>query len=104
MRMMLAFSLILVGCAGSDDKVSGILELEGDAALGETLYADNCAGCHGADGEGGSGPAMTDEVPELSDEEIVDVIVNGYEEMPAQDQLADQDVADVLAYLNATFE
>ena len=30
----------------------------GDATRGQTLYAANCAACHGAKGEGGSGPGL----------------------------------------------
>ena len=30
----------------------------GDAARGQPLYAANCASCHGAKGEGGSGPGL----------------------------------------------
>ena len=30
----------------------------GDPANGATLFAENCAGCHGANGEGGVGPAL----------------------------------------------
>lgn len=32
---------------------------EGPAALGEELYGSQCAGCHGAGGGGGTGPAFT---------------------------------------------
>ncbi len=34
---------------------------EGDAVLGGQLYATNCASCHGADGEGASGPQLHNE-------------------------------------------
>lgn len=78
------------------------LTLEGDATAGATVFADTCAVCHGESGEGGTGPALTDEVPEKSDEELVDIIRNGYEEMAPVD-LEDQEIADVLAYLRDTF-
>ena len=32
--------------------------VEGDVALGATVYAENCASCHGAQGEGGTGTAL----------------------------------------------
>jgi len=34
----------------------------GDAATGARLYADACASCHGANGEGGEGPALHNRV------------------------------------------
>ena len=36
--------------------------VRGDAALGERIYAASCAGCHGAKGEGGDGPALNNPV------------------------------------------
>jgi cbb3-type cytochrome c oxidase subunit III len=35
---------------------------KGDAAAGSRLYADACASCHGANGEGGEGPALHNRV------------------------------------------
>lgn len=32
-----------------------------DSSVGEELFAANCASCHGAEGEGGIGPDLTDE-------------------------------------------
>lgn len=34
-------------------------EPAGDAEAGQTLFVGNCAGCHGAEGGGGVGPALT---------------------------------------------
>lgn len=101
----LFFSLLTLGMVACKDKGGDSGGLVGDATAGATVFADTCASCHGASGEGveGYSPSMTEEVPELSDAEIEDVILNGYEEMPAQDLTA-QEVADVIAYLNETFE
>lgn len=90
------FALLLSGCA--DEEVNkDISAANGDATSGETLYADNCAGCHGAAGEGGSGPAIAGN-PE-GDAETAEVVQNGEEEMPAFPDLSDQDISDILAYL-----
>lgn len=95
---MLFVSLLLAGCA-TDSQVTDILALEGDATAGETLFADNCASCHGADATGGSGPDLTSE--EMG-EEAVGVILDGEEDMPAfADSLADQDIADILAWIES---
>jgi cytochrome c oxidase subunit 2 len=52
-----AATLVLVAC-GSD---SGGPELEGAAAAGRDLTRSNgCASCHGANGQGGVGPAFED--------------------------------------------
>ena len=87
---------------GGSDTGSG---LTGDVTAGETVYSDVCAACHGTDGMGieGYSPSMFDEFADLSDAEITGVIKNGLGEMPAQTQLSDQDIADVIAYGRATF-
>jgi len=86
--LFLALLLPLVACGSS---------LTGDATAGATVYADNCASCHGADATGGSGPNL---VGEVETDEATDIIMNGKEAMPAfADILSEQDVADVIAYL-----
>lgn len=50
---------------------------------GESLYADHCASCHGADGHGtSSGPDLVRELHH-TDEELVQVILNGKGDMAA---------------------
>jgi len=91
----------MMGCGGEEDtgdRVAAILDLEGDPAAGEGVYASECASCHGADGEGGSGPAMEDALHH-GDAETVEVILDGIGGMPAHDYLDDQEIADVLAYI-----
>lgn len=99
---LLALPLLLVACTGSADKGDTAGGIVGDATAGADVYASNCAGCHGASGEGGSGPAMTDEVPEKSDEELEGIITNGVGSMPGFD-LAEQDMADLVAYLRENY-
>ena len=86
------------GSGGYDD----ILALTGDSAAGADVFASSCAACHGDDGVSGASPARDGEVPEKSDEELLGIILEGYDDMPAQD-LTDQEAADVLAYLRDTF-
>lgn len=85
-------------------RIEAILALSGDAATGETAFARcSASSCHGADGNSGSaGAPLSDEIPELTDERVIDVVLGGYEAMPAQ-SLADQEMADLLAYLRETF-
>lgn len=50
---------------------------------GEAIYGRSCAGCHGAAGEGGSGPAMATAVSGLSAEAVAAVAQQGAGSMPA---------------------
>jgi mono/diheme cytochrome c family protein len=85
-------------------RIDAILALPGDAGAGETVFG-RCAAaaCHGADGNSGStGAPLRDEVPGLSDERLIEIVLGGYETMAPQN-LSDQEMADVLVYLRDTF-
>lgn len=111
--LTLCAALLLPACNdGEDDddggtidpaRIEAILALPGDVTAGEAVFA-RCAAasCHGPDGNSGSGSPLSDEVPDLSDEGLVDVVLGGEEAMPPQ-ALTDQEMADVLAYLRETF-
>ena len=94
--LVLLAALALSACKENDDRVDAILALDGDAAAGETLYGSDCAVCHATDGSGGTGPSLQGGP---SDQIVVDQVINGGGSMPAFDDYADQDIADVLAYL-----
>ncbi|HET8652243.1 MAG TPA: cytochrome c [Gaiellaceae bacterium] len=69
----------------------------GDAARGEELFADTCAGCHGDGGTGGGvGPTLA--ASGVSSDVARATIENGRGVMPA-DLVSGQDLNDVLAYL-----
>ncbi len=96
---MIVSLFLLVACGGTSTDTAA---LTGDATAGADVFATSCAACHGANGEGGSGPAMTDEVPGKTDAEVQDIILNGDGSM-APVPLEDQDLADLIAYLRAEF-
>lgn len=76
---------------------------EGDAARGQNVYATNCAACHGSTGAGGvaGGGAWTPAVYHYEPTTIAEAIRVGPFQMPAfgEDQVTDQEVADVAAFL-----
>jgi cytochrome c551 len=68
-----------------------------DAADGATLYSQNCAGCHGADGSGGAAPAVADEDDA---EEIRRRIERGGEGMPGfSDQMQPGEIEALARYV-----
>ena len=64
------------------------LSLTGDSSSGQSIYSDSCAAYHGDDGPGGTGPSLVEEVPEHDDELLLDVILNGTDEMDTRSHVA----------------
>lgn len=100
MRRWMGLVLGIAACNGGDGgRADTILSLTGDETAGEALYADSCAVCHAADGSGGSGPDLSGE---SVGGEVVGIILHGEDDMPGfADDFSDQDVADLLAWLDA---
>lgn len=68
------------------------------------LYAANCAACHGADLEGGVGPALGPGGHAFghADSELVAIITNGKDAMPAfADVLTGRQIVDLVAFIRA---
>ncbi|HEV2141115.1 MAG TPA: cytochrome c [Candidatus Dormibacteraeota bacterium] len=91
--------------------------LPGDPAKGATLYAQNCATCHGGSLEGGIGAVLNpiDKLPGVSDSLdaafLIGIITNGRTAQPGDPKqtpmppkggnqsLTDQDVKDLAAFI-----
>ncbi len=102
---------------GGGSQASGATVLPGDPSKGETLYAQNCASCHGAGLEGGIGPSLNpiEKLPGVSDALspafLIEIITSGRQpqpgdprstQMPAKGgnlSLTDQDVKNLAAYI-----
>lgn len=88
-----------------EEAIAALLDDDEALASGSDVYAARCAQCHGADGEGGIGPAFNDGEWDHGDELMVQygIIKDGIaaEGMPAHDALlSNDDMAAVTAYIN----
>ena len=110
-RALLLLPLVaLFACddgGGEDEDVNPVdaaLALDGDAAAGASTFAGSCGldACHGSDGDSGQGAELSGVIPNMTDKEIVSVMVNGTGDMVGAG-LSDQENADVLAYLLDTY-
>ena len=108
--LVLAFALF--GCntePGAEAEAGTETGIEGDAMRGQDLYA-SCVACHGADGAGGiniNGTVSSDlreEIPEMTEAELEEVIKNGVAPAMPSQYTDPQDIADVIAYLQETFQ
>ena len=77
------------------DRVTAIESLEGDTASGSTLFSGNCASCHGASGQGISGPSLTN----VDETVLIDAMLSGPDAMPSFSGLTDQQLADLTAFV-----
>lgn len=75
---------------------------EGETAGGDAdaVFQANCAACHGADLSGGAGPDLTQVGSKLSADEIADIISNGVGAMPAQSQVAGEELTALSEWLS----
>lgn len=70
----------------------------------DLYYLDSCAGCHGTDRRGATGPALLPERLSQPDEYYLDVIANGKPGtvMPAwNEQLSDEDIDTLVEYIRS---
>ena len=79
----------------------GLVENHKAASLGEGLYVDNCAGCHGTDRKGSppAFPSLADS--RLTDAEMTDVLWSGRGRMPAFRGLLAGDLKALLTYVRS---
>jgi len=105
-RILIAAALLAFAPACSEEEnpdTATILALTGNADDGQSVYEAKCASCHKADGTGDASlnyPSLVEHVPHEEEAEMVTLILDGEEAMPAfRSQLSDQEVADVLAYI-----
>jgi mono/diheme cytochrome c family protein len=91
--------LLAAGC--SSDQAAPPSPSVDPQSAGYQVYAGKCAGCHGADLQGRSGPNLTQVGARLSKEQIADRIKNGGRGMPAfQNKLDDSQVNDLVDWLS----
>ncbi len=113
----LSHALLAVGCgtkdagdssaptahAGHDhDHGDDGAAVDGDPVNGASVYATSCSACHGASGEGGTGPAMDSVVPGMSASALKSVAMDGIGSMPPI-LSSEIDASDVAVYCLQTW-
>jgi quinol---cytochrome c reductase cytochrome c subunit, bacillus type len=86
-----------------------------ELAAARANYTKNCEGCHGPEGQGGLVKIDNKQlkVPSLhaehakkhTDQQIVDFITNGHEEMPAfKDKMSAAEINDLVRFVRKTYQ
>ena len=89
------------GGAGGGDGGAYLAETGALPTTGQEIFSVRCSGCHGANGQGGTGPRLasrvTDEFPDIEDE--IAVVTDGQGLMPSfSGSLSDADIRLVVEY------
>jgi mono/diheme cytochrome c family protein len=106
--VMCALVTTLAACGPADPsgRAAGVAALTGDTTRGATLYMGQCAVCHASDGTGvpsTGGEDLTEHVPLHTKYQLVSIVLNGEGKMAPLPGMKDQEIADVVAYLQATW-
>ncbi|NJL98951.1 MAG: cytochrome c [Synechococcaceae cyanobacterium RM1_1_27] len=82
-----------------DPYADAVLQLHGEAARGASLFALNCAACHGEEGSGRVGPNLHGVQNRRSDRSIIEQVTSGNTPPMPQFQPDTQAMADLISYL-----
>jgi mono/diheme cytochrome c family protein len=96
--------LIFVGLRYSsqqDPYVQAVLQNQGQPAHGASLFALNCAGCHGEEGNGRVGPSLRRVKSRRSDYFLIEQVTSGNTPPMPQFQPDPQEMADLISYLKS---
>jgi mono/diheme cytochrome c family protein len=90
--------------AETEPAETGEAEAAGDPAAGTEVFASaGCGNCHTLEDAGANGtraPNLDERVPQIDEQRIIDQVTNGGQNMPPfGDQLDEQQIRDLAAYL-----
>lgn len=84
-----------------DSYTLAVLDLNGDPDKGATLFALNCAGCHGTTADGRVGPSLHGVGDRRSDVALIEQVTSGKTLPMPQFQPEPEYMADLLSYLKS---
>ncbi|MEN9202743.1 MAG: cytochrome c [Thermostichus sp. DG_1_6_bins_120] len=89
------------GAAKVDPYTEAVLSLSGEASHGASLFALNCAACHGEEADGRVGPSLRGVSSRRSERFIIRQVTSGSTPPMPQFQPDPQEMADLLSYLKS---
>lgn len=101
---LLILLLVLVGCSGDEsnkesekESVETKTEATAISDKGQELYNQKCANCHGQNLEGIVGTELTTTGSKFTEEQLLDIIVNGIEKTTMPGGLLEGEEAEAVA-------
>ena len=93
---------IQVGGEPQEDVPTEPSEEPAQEQTGESLYVQYCSSCHGEDGTGGAdAPGVINHLDD-TDEELLDIIINGFGRMEGI-PLSEEKAVQIIDYMRAEF-
>ncbi|MEE2758296.1 MAG: c-type cytochrome [Myxococcota bacterium] len=87
-----------------NQRILDINDLSNEVESGTTVFETYCTACHGSDGSGTTdGPDLATRNVIRTKQDLIRLLLTGVGNMPAWDGLTDQELADLVAYLQASF-
>jgi mono/diheme cytochrome c family protein len=78
-------------------------DLSALVAAGQPKFGSTCAGCHGANGQGGAGAVLANNAKLADPRHVASTIIHGLGYMPPFAQLSDEDVSEIGSYIRNSF-
>ncbi len=103
MTVMLVVGLGILGIYWqkvSDPYAHEVLSLEGDIQNGLAIFQINCAGCHNLQADRNVGPRLENVSKRKSQRDIITQVISGRTPPMPKFQPSEQEMADLLSYLN----
>ena len=97
---LIAFGLDTAAADGPAPDADGAADgSSGSASVGEDVYQESCAACHGGSGEGGTGPSLVGVDERLTRDEQITIVRDGRGRMPAWgDELTAEEIEAVVDF------
>jgi predicted lipoprotein with Yx(FWY)xxD motif/cytochrome c5 len=100
LKISLSFAVLAFAASGSAQEG----EQHHPPQAGQLLYETNCAGCHGEDGSGGSGPALAGSSTLQDAERVINQVLHGGGRMPAFGSvLSDEQIASLTTHIRGSW-
>ena len=100
---MLAISFGILGIywqKTTDPYIQSVMALDGDVQHGLAIFQINCAGCHNLQAEKNVGPRLENISKHKSSKDIITQVTSGRTPPMPKFQPSEQEMADLLSYLN----
>lgn len=98
--IMVSLTIVLLSfIPNKNPYINEVLSFQGDRERGEAIFAVNCAGCHGINGDGDVGPNLHNIAKRRSEISIINQVIEGETPPMPKFQPSAEEMADLLSYL-----